>query len=155
VLKIWGLLEEHYQPATANRMLAALRGVLRECRHAQLLTTDDYQAATSIPAVRGESEARGRDLSTGEVRGLIVIADGMANRRRIEEVRGAAQLSIGPDGPSRCPATARRRWRSCSLEVCFVPTGTITELDARWSTDLHHDCCNCSAWRRSRRRVAG
>jgi hypothetical protein len=69
----------------------------------QLLTTDDYQAATSIPALRGESEARGRDLSTGEVRGLIVIADGMANRRRIEEVRGAAQLSIGPDGPVSLP----------------------------------------------------
>jgi chromosome segregation and condensation protein ScpB len=29
----------------------------------------------------------------------IVISDGMATRRRIEEVRGAAQLSIGPDGP--------------------------------------------------------
>jgi hypothetical protein len=29
----------------------------------------------------------------------IVISDGMATRRRIEEVRGAAQLSIGSDGP--------------------------------------------------------
>jgi chromosome segregation and condensation protein ScpB len=29
----------------------------------------------------------------------IVISDGMATRRRIEEVRGATQLSIGPDGP--------------------------------------------------------
>jgi hypothetical protein len=34
---------------------------------------------------------------------------GWAARRRIEEVRGAAQLSMG--GQSRCPATARRRWR--------------------------------------------
>jgi chromosome segregation and condensation protein ScpB len=33
----------------------------------------------------------------------IVIADGMATRRRIEEVRGATQLSIGPDGPISLP----------------------------------------------------
>src|SRR5438132_6658102 len=29
--------------------------------------------------------------------------DGMASRRRIEEVRGAAQLSIGPGGPVSLP----------------------------------------------------
>jgi hypothetical protein len=51
-------------------MLAALRGVLRECRHAQVLTSDEYQAATSIPPVLGESERRGRDLSIGELHGL-------------------------------------------------------------------------------------
>src|SRR5437870_13536644 len=33
----------------------------------------------------------------------IVIADGMATRRRIEEVRGAAQMSIAPDGPASLP----------------------------------------------------
>jgi Segregation and condensation complex subunit ScpB len=33
----------------------------------------------------------------------IVIMDGMATRRRIEEVRGAAQLSIGPEGPLSLP----------------------------------------------------
>jgi chromosome segregation and condensation protein ScpB/DNA-binding XRE family transcriptional regulator len=33
----------------------------------------------------------------------IVIADGMATRRRIEELRGAAQLSLGPDGPVSLP----------------------------------------------------
>src|SRR2546426_8152189 len=70
VLKIRGLLEEHYQPATANRMLSALRGVLRVCWHAELMTTEEYQAAISVPAVRGESERRGRDLSAAELRGL-------------------------------------------------------------------------------------
>src|SRR6202022_1611489 len=33
----------------------------------------------------------------------VVISDGMVTRRRIEEVRGAAQLSIGPDGPLSLP----------------------------------------------------
>src|SRR5439155_25359051 len=70
VLKIRGLLEEHYQPATANRMLSALRGVLKECWQAQLMSIEDYQAATTIPAVRGESEPRGCNLSAGELRSL-------------------------------------------------------------------------------------
>src|SRR5207302_8560003 len=33
----------------------------------------------------------------------IVITDGIATRRRIEEVRGGTQLSIGPDGPVSLP----------------------------------------------------
>jgi hypothetical protein len=32
-----------------------------------------------------------------------VISDGMASRRRIEEVRGAVSLSIGPEGPVSLP----------------------------------------------------
>src|SRR5438128_8518658 len=70
VLKVRGLLEENYQPATANRMLSALRSVLRECWQAQPMTTEEYQAAINVPAVRGESERRGRDLSPAELRGL-------------------------------------------------------------------------------------
>ncbi|MDQ6898360.1 MAG: SMC-Scp complex subunit ScpB [Candidatus Dormibacteraeota bacterium] len=33
----------------------------------------------------------------------IVVMDGMATRKRIEEVRGAAHLSIGPEGPVSLP----------------------------------------------------
>jgi integrase/recombinase XerD len=92
VLKIRGLLEEHYQPATANRMLAALRGVLRECWQGQRINIEDYQAATNIPAVRGESEPRGRHLSAAELRSLFQACspssgdgrrqDSLARRRR-------------------------------------------------------------------------
>src|ERR1700737_411648 len=53
VLKIRGLLEEHYQPATANRMLSALRGVLSECWQAQLISIEDYQAAISSQRCAG------------------------------------------------------------------------------------------------------
>jgi integrase/recombinase XerD len=70
VLKIRALLEEHYQSTTANRMLSALRDVLRECWQGQSMTREEYQAAINVPAVRGESERRGRDLSAVELRGL-------------------------------------------------------------------------------------
>ena len=66
VLKVWSLLGENYRPAGANRMLAALRRVLREWWHSGLISTDDYQAAAGVRARRGESESRGRDLSVGE-----------------------------------------------------------------------------------------
>jgi hypothetical protein len=56
---------------------------------------------------------------------VIVIADGMATRRRIEEVRGAATLSVGQEGQSRCPATARRCRPCCSHGVCSARRGTI------------------------------
>jgi hypothetical protein len=71
VLKIRSLLEENYLPATANRMLSALRGVLKECWHSGLLGTEEYRLAVDVEPVRGESEPRGRDLSAGELQGLL------------------------------------------------------------------------------------
>jgi hypothetical protein len=59
VLRIRQLLEDNYQPATANRMLAALRGVLRERWHGGLISTEDYQAARSVfrPSAASQSPA--------------------------------------------------------------------------------------------------
>lgn len=71
VLRIRQLLQDGYAPATANRMLSALRGVLKECWHAHLMPAEDFQSAVDVPAVRGESEMRGRDLSPGELRALM------------------------------------------------------------------------------------
>jgi integrase/recombinase XerD len=73
------LLEEHYQAATANRMLAALRGVLKECWQAQLLTHRGLPGGDQLPAVRGESEPRGRHLSAGELRSLFEAWSGPSN----------------------------------------------------------------------------
>src|SRR2546421_2938052 len=99
VLKVRGLLEENYQPATANRMLSALRGVLRECWQAQLMTTEEYQAAINLPAVRGESERRGRDLSAAELRGLFdacasAALDGRGPDSAVRRRRDAAFLAL-------------------------------------------------------------
>jgi integrase/recombinase XerD len=71
VLKIRSLLEENYLPATANRMLSALRGVLRECWHSGRLGMEEYRLAVDVEPVRGEPEPRGRDLSADELLGLL------------------------------------------------------------------------------------
>jgi integrase len=71
VLKIRSLLEENYLPATANRMLSALRGVLKEAWHSGQLGMEEYRLAVDVEPVRGESESRGRDLSPGELQSLL------------------------------------------------------------------------------------
>lgn len=63
-------LADRYAAATANKMLAALRGVLREAWELGQLDTDSYQRAVSVRAVRGETVPRGRSISKGELRAL-------------------------------------------------------------------------------------
>lgn len=64
---------EKYAPATANRMLCALRRVLKEARRLGLMSADDYAAAVDIPNVRGDSPSRGRVLKNSEIAALLKV----------------------------------------------------------------------------------
>ncbi|MDQ6694457.1 MAG: tyrosine-type recombinase/integrase [Chloroflexota bacterium] len=59
-----------YAPATANKMLAALRGTLREAWELGLISAEQYQRAISVRAVRGDRLLTGRALASGEMRAL-------------------------------------------------------------------------------------
>lgn len=65
---IQAALAERYKPATANKLLAALRGVLKAAYKLGYMTSEEYARAIDIPRVKGETLPAGRDLAIGEIR---------------------------------------------------------------------------------------
>jgi site-specific recombinase XerD len=59
-----------FAAATANKMLAALRGVLKECWRLGYIDAEAFQRAVDLKGVRGQTVPKGRALSVGEVTAL-------------------------------------------------------------------------------------
>src|SRR6266508_3225260 len=68
-------LIDHRSVATVKRVMAALRGTLKECWRLDLMSVDDYMKAVDVKAIRGEkpSQAAGRALSAGEKAAILAV----------------------------------------------------------------------------------
>lgn len=82
-------LAEKYAHTTANRMLSALRGVLKVAWKIDLMSAEDYQKAASVESISGETLPAGRSLSSGELSGLLNSCDFTPL-----DIRDAAILSL-------------------------------------------------------------
>jgi integrase len=87
-------LAERYAPATANKMLTAMRNTLKEAWRLEQMTADEYQRAVDLKAIKGEKAAqaeKGRHLTQGELAAMLATCtDGSAGG-----ARDAALIAIG------------------------------------------------------------
>ncbi|MCA9942428.1 MAG: tyrosine-type recombinase/integrase [Anaerolineales bacterium] len=82
-------LADRYAHTTANRMLSALRGVLKTAWKLGLMSAEEYQKAASVESIRGETLPSGRAIASGELVGLL----NTCNHKPLD-VRDAAILSL-------------------------------------------------------------
>lgn len=64
-------LAEKHAPATANRILCAVRGVLKAAFMLGLMDGTEYQRARMVESVTGERLPAGRELAPGEIAALM------------------------------------------------------------------------------------
>ena len=108
------LVEAGFAPATVNRHLAALRGVMREAWQLGLMPTDDYHRAVAVKGARGTRLLRGRALDAREVRALFAACD----PSRPAGARDAAMLAL-------LYGCGLRRAEVAGLELADVEGGAV------------------------------
>lgn len=88
---IRAFLAKSYAPATANKMLAALKGVLKQAWTLELMDSESYQRAINLPTVKGSRLPKGRALSHEEIRAVFKAC---AKAGSLSGIRDAAILAV-------------------------------------------------------------
>src|SRR5919108_2525904 len=101
-------LAQSYSPATANRILTAVRSVLKECRRLGYISLEQQMRVSDIPPIRGERLPKGRMLTLDELTTLFrVCAEDLGPMGR----RDAALIAV-------LYATGLRRSEVVGLDLC-------------------------------------
>lgn len=82
---------KRYKPATINKILAAVRGVLRSAWQAGQMSAEDYQKAVSVKSVKATTLPAGRELQSGEISALMEACE---DDRTPAGVRDAAVIGL-------------------------------------------------------------
>ena len=84
-------LLDRYAPATANRILSAVRGVLEQAWLLGQMSAEDYHRAARLAPVIGETLPAGRELLAEEIASLI---QNCIEDHRLIGIRDAAIISV-------------------------------------------------------------
>lgn len=130
---------DKYAPNTVNRMLAALRSVLKEARRLKQISLEDYENAVDIRCVKHQTRLQGRALTQEEVAALLenclndpsqiglrdaaMICVLMAGLRRSEVV--ALDLS---DFEPKLGSLQVRQSKGRQDRITYLPTGATAAI---------------------------
>ena len=106
-----------YKPATANKILSALRQTLKHAWLLGQMTAEEYGRAVELEPVTGETLPTGRELSTGEIRALLTACKADANHTA--GTRDAAILCV-------MYVAGLRREEVAGLQLSDYSDGTLT-----------------------------
>lgn len=89
-------LAKEYAPSTANKMLSALKGVLKACFRLGLMTADERDRASDVTPVRGSRLPPGRYIDNDDLKDLFAACaeDVAGGKLRARGVRDAAMLAL-------------------------------------------------------------
>lgn len=103
-----------YRVHHANKILFALRGVLKSAWRLGQMSADDYTRAIDLKMIRGETLPRGRALARGEIGALL---DACARDETYAGARDGALIAL-------LRAGGLRRAEICALELADLDTET-------------------------------
>ena len=83
-------LKQRLAATTVNKMLVALRQVLKEAYRLDLIAVTDYTKAIDLPNIKVSAELRGRALTTDEVSALI----SSCQQQKVIDRRDAAVIAL-------------------------------------------------------------
>lgn len=135
------LLAQKYAPATANKMLSALKKVLIECKRLGLMSVDDCDRATDLKQIKGESPQKGRALSEDEIKKLFSICINDTSNAGLRDGALLTMLRVGlrrsevvaldtSDLDIQARSVVVRKGKGSKARIVFIPKFCVPMMQA-------------------------